>query len=46
MNITNGSEKMLELYMGYRFEKPTQSHDHSNNGGAFENNPIVVFRGE
>ena len=42
-HITNGSEKMLELYMGYRFGKPTQSHDHSNNGGKFENNPIVIF---
>ena len=45
-HITNGSEKMLELYMGYRFGKPTQSHDHKNNGGNFENNPIVVFGSE
>lgn len=42
-HITNGSEKMLELYMGYRFGKPTQLHDHKNDGGKFDNNPIIIF---
>jgi uncharacterized protein YdeI (YjbR/CyaY-like superfamily) len=42
-HITDGSEKMLELYMGYRFGKPKQSHDHTNDGSSFENNPIIVF---
>ena len=42
-HITEGSEKMLELYMGYRFGKPKQSHDHTNDGSSFENNPIIVF---
>lgn len=42
-HITEGSEKMLELYMGYRFGKPKQQTDLTNNGGTFENNPIVIF---
>lgn len=45
-HIEEGNFKAVELYMGYRFGKPTQSHDHSNNGGTFENNPIVVFKSE
>jgi len=33
-HITGGSEKMLELYMGYRFGKPKQvtENDHTSKG--------------
>jgi len=43
-HITNGSEKMLELYMGYRFGKPTQLHDHKNDGGKFDNKPLIIIK--
>lgn len=45
-HIEEGNFKAVELYMGYRFGKPKQTHDHSNNGGSFDNNPIVVFKSE
>ena len=42
-HMTNGSEKMLELYMGYRFGKPKQQTDITTKGDAIKQPPVLIF---
>jgi hypothetical protein len=42
-HIQGGSEKMLELYMGYRFGKPKQQADITTNGDSIKQPPILIF---
>ena len=40
-HMSNGSEKMLELYMGYRFGKPKQQTDITTNGDSITDIPLI-----